>query len=129
MTGAMAPRPVDAPAWLTDLYTKVDSLDTEAVLAGFAPEGTMRYGSAAPMYGHDAIRAGLTWLFTSYRRIGHEFLNVWAAGSTLLVEATVTYGCLDGCDVAVPALTIIERRNGLIDDLHIFIDPTPVHVG
>lgn len=125
MTGAL----VDAPAWLIDFYAKVDSLDTEAVLAGFAPEGTMRYGSADTMHGHDAIRAGLTWLFTSYRGVGHEFLNVWTAGSTLLVEATVTYGCPDGRDVAAPALTIIEHRDGLIDDLRIFIDPTPVHVG
>jgi ketosteroid isomerase-like protein len=120
-----AAQTVEAPAWLTAFYAKVDALDTEGVLDGFSPDATMRYGSGATMPGRDAIRAGLTWLFTHYRTIGHEFRNVWVAGSALLVEATVTYGCADGRDVAVPALTIIEHRDGRIDDLRVFIDPTP----
>ena len=120
-----AAQTVEAPAWLTAFYAKVDALDTEGVLDGFAPDATMRYGSGEPMPGRDAIRAGLTWLFTHYRTIGHEFRNVWAAGPALLVEATVTYGCADGRDVAVPALTIIEHRDGRIADLRVFIDPTP----
>ena len=120
-----AAQAVEAPAWLTAFYAKVDALDTEGVLDGFAPEATMRYGSGEPMPGREAIRAGLTWLFTHYRTIGHEFRNVWAAGQVLLVEATVTYGCADGRDVAVPALTIIEHHDGRVADLRVFIDPTP----
>ena len=120
-----AAQTVEAPAWLTAFYAKVDALDTEGVLDGFSADATMRYGSGETMPGRDAIRAGLTWLFTHYRTIGHEFRNVWTAGPALLVEATVTYGCADGRDVAVPALTIIEHRDGRIDDLRVFIDPTP----
>jgi ketosteroid isomerase-like protein len=117
---------VEAPTWLTAFYAEVDALDTEAVLAGFAPTATMRYGSGDPLPGHDAIRAGLTWLFTHYRRIEHEFRNVWACGPTVLLEAAVTYEVPDGRVVTVPALTIIEHRDGRIDDMRIFIDPTPV---
>lgn len=123
--GAAATR-VSAPAWLTAFYAKVDALDTDAVLAGFAPGGSMRYGSGDALTGHDALRAGLTYLFTTYTGIDHEFRNVWESGSTLLVEATVTYGTADGRAVAVPALTIIDHREGLIDDMRIFIDPSPV---
>lgn len=129
MSGATATRAVDAPAWLTGFYAKVDALDTEGVLAAFAPDATMRYGSGDPMPGHDGIRAGLTFLFTFYRRIGHEFRSVWQSGSTVLLEATVTYGCPDGREVAVPALTVIDHRDGVIDDMRIFIDPTPVQAG
>jgi ketosteroid isomerase-like protein len=126
VTGATASPAVAAPAWLTGFYARVDALDTEAVLAGFARDATMRYGSGEPMRGSDAIRAGLTWLFTHYRRIGHEFLGVWESASTVLVEATVTYGTADGREIAVPALTVIEHRDGLIDDLRIYLDPTPM---
>ncbi|MGW4057745.1 nuclear transport factor 2 family protein [Amycolatopsis sp. NPDC004747] len=128
MTGAAATA-VQIPAWLNDFYAKVDACDTEAVLAGFAPDARMTYGANAPMPGRDAIRAGLDWLFTSYRRIEHEFLNVWASGPVLLLEANVTYGCPDGRDVTVPALTVIEHRDGLVDDLRVFIDPTPTRAG
>ncbi|GAA1205180.1 nuclear transport factor 2 family protein [Pseudonocardia alaniniphila] len=128
MTGATS-RVADAPTWLTDFFAKVDALDTEAVLAGFAPEATMRYGSGDPTAGHDAIRAVLIALFTHYRRIEHEFLNLWICESTLLLEVAVTYGCPDGRDVTIPALTIIEHRDGLIDAMRIFIDPTSVQPG
>jgi hypothetical protein len=49
MSGVAEARAVEAPVWLTDFYAKADALDTEAVLAGFAPDATMRYGSGDPM--------------------------------------------------------------------------------
>ncbi len=33
-----AAQTVEAPAWLTAFYAKVDALDTEGVLDGFSPE-------------------------------------------------------------------------------------------
>lgn len=120
---------VDAPAWLVDFYAKVDALDTEGVLAGFAPGATMIYGAQPPMVGTDAVRGGLTYLFTFYAKIGHGFRNVWTTASTVLLEAGVTYGLPDGTEVTVPALTVIDHRDGLIDALRIFIDPTPVQSG
>lgn len=128
MTDATA-KAVTVPAWLRDFYAKVDACDTAAVVAGFAGDATMTYGANAPMPGHAAIRAGLDWLFTSYRKIEHEFLNVWTCGPVLLLEANVTYGCPDGRDVTVPAVTIIEHRDGVIGDLRVFIDPTPTRAG
>ncbi len=86
----------------------------------------MRFGSAEAMVGHDAIRARLTWIFSSYRRMEHAFLHVWVSGDTVLLEATVTYELLDGRAIPVPALTVIEYCDGLIRDLRIFTDPTPL---
>ncbi|WP_433171474.1 nuclear transport factor 2 family protein [Actinoallomurus sp. CA-150999] len=117
---------VEAPRWLVDFYRKVDALEVEGVLAGFAPDASMRFGSTDPMVGHDAIRAGLKWIFSNYRRMRHDFLHVWASGETVLLEATVTYELLDGRVVPVPALTIIEYRGDLVHDMRIFTDPTPL---
>lgn len=132
MTGATAARSAastETPAWLVDFYRTVDALDIEGTLAGFAPDASMRYGSMEPMVGREAIRGGLTWLYTYYRGIRHEFRNVWLAGSTVLLEATVTYGHPDGREIALPVLSILEHHDGVVDDLRIFIDPTPIEAG
>ena len=106
-----ATQQVDAPAWLSDFYAKVDDLDTEAVAAYFSANATMRYGSGDTAVGRDAIRGGLK-NFPRVRGIRHEFLKVWDTGSTLIVEANVTYTTQDGREVTLPALTVIEHRDG-----------------
>lgn len=117
---------VDAPAWLVDFYRAVDALDLEGTLAGFAPDASMRYGSMDPMEGREAVRGGLTWLYTYYRGIRHEFRHVWVSGDTVVLEATVTYGHPDGREVSVPVVSILEHRDGIVDDLRIFLDPSPI---
>jgi ketosteroid isomerase-like protein len=128
MSGVTASRATEAPAWLVEFYERVDALDTEAVLARFAPDASMRYGSMEPMVGQEALRGGLTWLFTYYTAIRHEFRSVWVSGATVLIEATVTYGHPDGREVALPVVSILEHRDGIVDDLRIFLDPTPIEV-
>jgi ketosteroid isomerase-like protein len=125
MTGATVSH-VDAPAWLVDFYRRVDALDLEGTLAGFAPDASMRYGSMPPMVGREAVHGGLTWLYTYYRSITHEFRNVWVSDSTVVLEATVTYGHPDGREIALPVVSILEHRDGVVDDLRIFLDPTPI---
>ncbi|WP_063765810.1 AtaL-like protein [Streptomyces cellulosae] len=117
---------VDAPPWLVEFYKKVDALDAEGVVAGFAPDGSMRFGSNDPMTGQEALRAGVGWIFSNYRRMAHDFVNVWDCGDTVVLEATVSYEFLDGRVVPIPALTTIERRGDVIVDLRVFTDPTPL---
>ena len=92
-----AAQTVEAPSWLTAFYAKVDALDTEGVLDGFAPDATMRYGSGEPMPGREAIRAGLTWLFTHYRTIsGTSSATSGPRGRRCWSKRPSTYGCADG---------------------------------
>jgi hypothetical protein len=126
MTASRPSGVADAPSWLTDFYKKVDALDVDAAAAGFAAGGSMRFGSNEPMVGHDAVRAGLAWVFSNYRRMTHDFTNVWVNGDTVLLEATVSYELPDGHVVPLPALTVIERRDGKIENLRIFSEPIPL---
>jgi Domain of unknown function (DUF1857)/SnoaL-like domain len=126
MTASRPAGAADAPAWLVDFYKKVDALDVDAVVASFAAGGVMRFGSNDPLAGHDALRAGMAWVFSNYRRMTHDFANVWVNGDTALLEATVSYELPDGKVVPLPVLTVIERRDGEIENLRIFSEPIPL---
>ena len=123
MTETEPHRPADAPAWLVELYRKVDSLEPDAIVDAFAADGEMRFGSGDPLVGKEAVRAGVTWLCSSYRRMSHRFINVWDLGDTALLEAIVTYDCLDGRTVPVPVVTIIERCGEEVTSLRFYSDP------
>jgi ketosteroid isomerase-like protein len=129
MTTARAAEAVDAPAWLAELYRHVDALEAGAVVASFAPDGVMQFGSNDPMVGHDALRAGVAWVLSNYRRMTHDFTNVWVCGDTVVMEATVSYECLDGRVVPQPTVTIIDRRDGAVTNLRIFSEPIPLNAG
>ena len=113
-----------APEWLVDFYRCVDGRDVDGVANGFAPDGTMLFNAAPPLAGRDAIRGGVSWIYSSYHGISHAFTNVWTIGDTTILEATVTYTCLDSRQVPVPTVTVLDRRDGLITCLRIFNDMT-----
>lgn len=125
-TASTSAKSVEAPEWLVDFYKKVDALDADSVVASFAAEGRMQFGSNDPMVGHDALRAGVGWVFSNYRRMTHDFANVWVSGDTVLLEATVSYELPDARTVPLPALTVIDRRDGEIESLRIFSEPIPL---
>ena len=114
------------PEWLTSFYAKVDALDLEAVVAGFAPDASMCFGANPPLAGAEAIRAGLSGLFSVLDSMRHRFRRVWLSGDTTLLEATVTYHRSDGEVVPIPVLTIIDRTGELISDMRVYIDQVPM---
>jgi ketosteroid isomerase-like protein len=117
---------ITAPAWLTGFYAKVDSLDLDGVMAGFTPDAVMQFGAQDVVSGREAIRAGLTGLFSILDSMQHEIRRIWVSNDTTLMEATVTYYLTGGRQVPIPVVTILDRRDELIADIRIFIDRVPM---
>ncbi|AEY85502.1 hypothetical protein SHJG_0222 [Streptomyces hygroscopicus subsp. jinggangensis 5008] len=117
---------VTASRWLTDFYSKVDELDADHVAERFHPDAVMQFATDAPHEGREAIRTGLSSFFTILSSMKHTFHRVWQAGDTVLLEATVTYHMRDGRTLPIPVVTIIERRDGPISSLRVFIDRAPM---
>lgn len=117
--------------WTKEFYRSVDSADP-AVVAYFAPNVRCQVGNAPPSVGMEAMFAGpIGRNVAAVRGSTHEFVNLWdTADGTAVVESQVTYHRRDGVDVKVPALTLLRRNaEGLIDDMRLYIDTTPLFVG
>ena len=124
MTGGRADR---RGALLADrLYAKVDASTPRECSTVFAPDATMWYGSgqrcpAARRSG----RAELA-LHPPTRTIGHEFLErLGPRGRRRWSKRPSPTGAPTDAMSRYPHRRSIEHRDGRIDDLRVFIDPTP----
>jgi SnoaL-like domain len=111
----------EVPAWLRAHYAQVDADRIEDYLEDFDEGVELRFGAAAPVRGKAAVREALA---AGHRAHGmrHEFRNVWEAGTTTIVEFSVTYTYPGGESATVPAVTILERTgSGLIAGLRICV--------
>ncbi len=111
------------------LFALVDARDTDGFAGLFAEDGVLRFGNAEPIRGPRAIQEGIGQFFTTIKGLEHRTVNEWTEEDTTIVEAEVTYHLRDGKSVAVPAVTIYQRRDDLIAHYRIYVDLAPVYAG
>ncbi|MEV7395212.1 nuclear transport factor 2 family protein [Streptomyces sp. NPDC091215] len=117
----------EVPAWVSELYSRMDSLNSEAVLVHFSDDCRIRFGNGEPMVGHEAFLAGTGAFQQAVRGMRHRFRQVWQCGDSAVLVADVDYVRHDDRTVTLPAITVLHRRpDGLIDDMQVVIDLTPV---
>jgi ketosteroid isomerase-like protein len=116
------------PQWLVDLYAQVDAAELNAYLEKYADDAVLRFGAAPAVRGKAAIREALGHGHARHA-MAHTFTNVWTVGDTSICEFAVRYTMRDdGRVVDLPSLAILRRRpsDELIDDMRVYIDPTPL---
>ncbi|MFE4755029.1 nuclear transport factor 2 family protein [Streptomyces mirabilis] len=112
---------------MRDLYAAVDARDVDGLVARFAEGIRYRSGNAEPVVGRAALLAASSAHTELIPGIVHHFRQVWEKGAWAVVLADVDYTCANGAVVRVPAATVIHRRpDGLIDDIRIIADLSPV---
>ncbi|MCZ0984800.1 nuclear transport factor 2 family protein [Streptomyces diastatochromogenes] len=117
----------EPPGWVTDLYACFDSLDMEAILARFSEDARIRFGNAEPTVDLDAYRATFDAFLGTIRGTAHRFTQVWECGDSAVLLAEVEYSCQNGTVTCLPAATKLHRRpDGLIDEMQVFADVTPL---
>jgi len=109
------------PDWLRRHYEAVDAARLDDYLADFADDAEIRFGAGPVVRGKEDVRAALAAGHARHA-MRHEFLNVWEAGSTTIAEFSVMYTYADGRVESVPALTVLERPNGLVTSMRVYID-------
>lgn len=115
-----------APKWVADLYAPVDALSIDGFLAHLTDDVSFRFGNAEPAIGHEPIRAGLTQLYSQLTGMKHHFLEVWENGDNAVLVLDVDYMRKAGDVVRVPAVTLVHRREDLVDKMQIVIDLAPL---
>jgi ketosteroid isomerase-like protein len=112
------------PAWLRELYTLVDAGQLETYLRDYyADDVEMRFGQTPVVHGKEEARRLLKPGHDAHD-MAHTFVNVWELGDDAIVEFDVTYTFPDEHTVRMQTVTILQRRDGLISKMRVYLDPT-----
>jgi ketosteroid isomerase-like protein len=116
----------DVPDWLRDLYRLVDAGELDRYLdEHYADDAELRFASGPLVRGRPAIRAALATGHAAHA-MRHEFRNVWRAGNTTIVEFDVRYTFRDGRVLDTQSVAILERADGRVRSLRVYLDHEPV---
>jgi ketosteroid isomerase-like protein len=84
------------------------------------------WGNNDPFIGKQALAEAIGGLYQAIAGMQHELVNHYDQGPEQIVEANVHYTRNDGRDVRVRAMTVLRRRDDLVDQLRVFLDTAPV---
>jgi ketosteroid isomerase-like protein len=115
-----------APDWLRAQYARVDANDFAAVLGGFSDEIEVRFGNRPRATGKEAVARLLADVHRSFASSRHRFADVLQLGGTTMVEFDVVYTLHDGSRVPMETFTVLEREDGLITSMRVYIDEAPL---
>jgi limonene-1,2-epoxide hydrolase len=109
------------------LFASIDAMDTESFLSFIERDATFRFGSAAPVKGHAAIRAAVESFFASFAKLRHVLMRQIADNNVVVCEGEVTYTRRDGSRITLPFVNVFEIDDGLISEYRIYIDIGPLY--
>jgi ketosteroid isomerase-like protein len=119
--------PDEGRALLDRLFGSIDAMDTEGMLSAIRPDATFRFGSAAEVAGHDAIREAVDAFFDSIAGIRHSLRLVLVDEDVLVCEGDVQYTRHDGRSLTLPFANVFGITNGLIGSYRIYVDIGPLY--
>ncbi len=124
--------PKEPTQWLTQLLYALDQKDVNQYCSFMVPEVTITFNNGdqgkPDLVGIDAARAGLAAFWQSFESIQHEELCLSGTANTIIHEALNHYKTLDGRDVTLRAVAVIERNgDGLITSLRVYSDQSPLY--
>jgi ketosteroid isomerase-like protein len=112
--------------WLHDYYDDVDNMRLDAFVDRHTDDVVVKFGNNPAAVGKDEVRNSIGYFWTLIGGLKHDFRNVYLDGDTTIVEADIEYTRADGGHVTVPCTSILHRRDGLVDQLRVYLDLAPV---
>lgn len=121
-----ATRAPEVPGWVRDLYDLVDAGELDTYLERhYADDAEVTFASNPTARGKAAIREALVHGHDAHD-MDHTIRNLWQAGDTTIVEFDVTYTFRDGSTIDTTSLAILDREDGLVKRMRVYIDHAPV---
>jgi ketosteroid isomerase-like protein len=108
------------------MYEDVDAGRGDAVVARFAPDIELQFGGRPVVTGPDAARDTLRSVHEPFHSVSHEFRSVWEHGDTTICEFRATYDLKRGGVITLPSLTVLQRRDGAIASMRVYLDEGPL---
>lgn len=110
------------PAWLREHYAAVDANDFATVGRNFAEQIEVRFGNRPVATGKQEVAKTLADVHTPFQRSLHRFQEVWEQGHRTLIAFDVSYEMNDGSEVRIETFTVLDRQDGLIKRMRVYID-------
>lgn len=127
MIGARQDATVEVPPLVAAFYQAVDAMDSDGLRPLLSADCRFRVANAPGIAGRDAVIEGNRTVTSAFAALAHEIVSVGRDGSDrVFVECWVTYTMSDGATHRLPFATIFEQRSGLICDVRIFGDMSPL---
>jgi ketosteroid isomerase-like protein len=112
--------------WVNDYFADVDSMDIDAFLSHLSDDVVVNWANADPFVGKQAVAEAIGGFYQAIDAMQHELVNVYDEGNEKIVEADVHYTRKDGRRVRVRAMTVLRRRDDVVDQVRVFLDTAPV---
>ena len=112
--------------WVKDYFADVDTMDIDAFLTHLTDDVVVNWANADPFVGKKAVAEAIGGLYQAIDAMQHELVHVYDEGAEKIVEANVHYTRKDGRRVRVRAMTVLRRRDELVDEARVFLDTAPV---
>ena len=124
--------PTDLPfgaGWIAAYFAEVDRMDPHGLLAWYAEDGSFRFAGQPRVTGKAAIAEVLAQFYASIAGMRHEVTGVWidADAASGVWEAEVSFTRHDGSQVAIPAVSVLRTRGGLVRDFRFVMDAAPLY--
>jgi steroid delta-isomerase len=113
---------------VAEYFAAVRAMDADRFLALFAPDAEQHDPVGAPVnVGHDAIRAFITGIFSSFQTVGLTEREVYASGTSAAIVWTGQGTAHNGKSVTFHGVDVIDcNEAGKIVLVRAFWDPAPV---
>lgn len=113
--------------WFASFYADIEAMRLDAFADALAPDAEVTVGNNPTMKGRQASKEGIGYFFSSIAGIKHHVLKVIEDQGLTVLEQRVDYLRKDGGKVTVPVVTVMERKDGLVSSLRIYLDVAPVY--
>jgi ketosteroid isomerase-like protein len=117
-------------ASMTDVVKRLfevgEAKNSDEFVTFFTKNAEYRFGNAESAIGRTAIRDAVANFFPLIKSLYHDIQGTWEQGNLLLVEMNVIYTRHDGKVVTIPVADTFRFEGGLIKDMRIYADTTPV---
>ena len=116
-------------AWIADHFATVDRLDPEELAGWYADAASFRFANQPPAQGKAAIAAALRQFYGLITSMRHEKTGCWADADSGAWEAIAHFETKDGRRVALPAVSTLRVRDGLVHEFRFVMDASPITQG
>lgn len=112
--------------WLEEHYRRVDANDFAWLDRQLAEDVEVRFGNRPPARGKEEVGRTLADVHAPFDHSTHRFVEVWQQGHRTLIAFDVSYAMKDGSEVRIETFTILDRADGLIKRMKVYIDEGPL---